>query len=273
MKIKLIYSYDGSKFCGSQTQPNCKGVEDRLKFALSKLGISSNLLTSSRTDKGVHALNQVSSIECAQNFSDLNKIKNLINRHANPFIHVKFIERISKNFHPRYDAKFRSYRYIVNHGEFSPFLADYETFLPKFDIKKANEILSLFVGKHDFIAFMKLGSDVKSTTRSVKKAFCYQRGNRTVFFFKANGFLRSQIRLMVACVLKAVALENGKELVLATLGENLSLKNANLGEFKNGVNLPQNGKNSPMTRKLADAFALTRMPAPASGLYLHRVFY
>ena len=211
MRLKLVFSYDGSKFQGSQTQPHENGVEDALGAALAHVGIFSKIISSSRTDKGVHANNQVACVECGEYFKDFARLKALINRHAHPAIHVKFISRVKDDFHPRYDATARAYRYVINHGEFSPFLSPYETFLPKFDLNLANELLTLFVGEHDFSAFMKLGSDVKSPVRRVEKAFCYERGERTIIVFKANGFLRAQIRLMVASVLKALELaKNGK---------------------------------------------------------------
>ena len=211
MRLKLVFSYDGSKFQGSQTQPHENGVEDALGAALAHAGIFSKIISSSRTDKGVHANNQVACVECGEHFKDFTRLKALINRHAHPAIHVKFISRVKDDFHPRYGATARAYRYVINHGEFSPFLSSYETFLPKFDLNLANELLALFVGEHDFSAFMKLGSDIKSPVRRVAKAFCYERGERTIIVFKANGFLRAQVRLMVASVLKALELaKNGK---------------------------------------------------------------
>ena len=211
MRLKLVFSYDGSKFQGSQTQPHENGVEDALGAALAHVGIFSKIISSSRTDKGVHANNQVACVECGEHFRDFTRLKSLINRHAHPAVHVKFISRARDCFHPRYDATARAYRYVINHGEFSPFLAPYETFLPKFDVRLANELLALFVGEHDFSAFMKLGSDAKSPVRRITKAFCYARGERSIIVFKANGFLRAQVRLMVASVFKALELaKNGK---------------------------------------------------------------
>nr|WP_314180255.1 tRNA pseudouridine(38-40) synthase TruA [uncultured Campylobacter sp.] len=211
MRLKLVFSYDGSKFKGSQTQPHENGVEDALGAALAHVGIFSKIISSSRTDRGVHANNQVACVECGEHFKDFARLRALINRHAHPAIHVKFISSVKDDFHPRYDATARAYRYIVNHGEFSPFLVPYETFLPKFDPNLANELLALFVGEHNFSAFMKLGSDVKSPVRRVTKAFCYSRSERSIIVFKANGFLRAQVRLMVASVLKALELaKSGK---------------------------------------------------------------
>ena len=270
MRLKLVFSYDGSKFQGSQTQPHENGVEDALGAALAHVGIFSKIISSSRTDKGVHANNQVACVECGEHFSDFARLKALINRHAHPAVHVKFISRVQDCFHPRYDATARAYRYIINHGEFSPFLAPYETFLPRFDLNLANELLALFVGEHDFSAFMKLGSDVKSPVRCVKKAFCYARGERSIIVFKANGFLRAQVRLMVASVLKALELaKSGKfrqmqaqefkfeRAEVANLDTNLNKKSHDniLTKGHESVNLAKFEKNANLTAEHAECVA------------------
>jgi len=246
VRLKLVFSYDGSKFQGSQTQPHENGVEDVLGIALAHVGIFSKIISSSRTDKGVHANNQVACVEYGEHFKDFARLKALINRHAHPAIHVKFISRVKDGFHPRYDATARAYRYIVNHGEFSPFLSPYETFLPKFDLNLANELLALFVGEHDFSAFMKLGSDIKSPVRHVSKAFCYERGERTIIVFKANGFLRAQVRLMVASVLKALELaKNGK--FKETDAQEFKFERVQTTNLDGKTNLNQNSREKILT--------------------------
>lgn len=232
MKIKLIYSYNGSNFSGSQSQPHKNSVEDRLKMALFRVGIFEKLTTASRTDKGVHALNQVSTTNCGE-FWDLNKLKEQLNRHARPFIYIKKIEKVSSEFHPRFSAKKRSYRYILNHSNFSPFLENLCLFYDKIDIEKLNLSLSKFIGKHDFKNFMKTGSDIKDSIREIYKAYAFSYNNLTIIKFEANGFLRSQVRLMVANVLK----------------EQIS------------------------NQKFTLEKSITRIPAPPNALYLERIFY
>ncbi|NLK67279.1 MAG: tRNA pseudouridine(38-40) synthase TruA [Campylobacteraceae bacterium] len=232
MKIKLTYSYDGSKFSGSQSQPHLNTVEDSLKEALSHVGIFEPLTSSSRTDKGVHALNQTSMVECGE-FWDLRRLKELVNRHAHPYIHIKNVEKVDGEFHVRYDAVARSYRYILNHDEFSPFLSSYCHFCKEVDLDRLNLSLSKFRGVHNFSEFMKVGSDVKTFKRGIYQSYAFRYKNLTIIKFKANGFLRAQVRLMVANALKE-----------------------------------QNGNS-----KFSIDKAITRIPAPASGLYLERVFY
>ncbi len=232
VKLKLIYSYDGSKFSGSQSQPHRRGVEDALRTALGKVGIFAPLISSSRTDKGVHALRQVSCVECTVHW-ELPRLKELINRHCAPYIFVRHISPVPRDFHPRYDAVARCYRYVLNHGRPSPFLSDFCVFYPRVDLAALNAALANFVGEHDFSEFMKSGSDIKSPVRELYVARAYSFRNLTLINFKANGFLRAQVRLMVANALKSV----------------------------------QSG------RKISFSRALSRIPFPPNGLYLSSVSY
>ena len=232
VKLKLIYSYDGSKFSGSQSQPHGRGVEDVLRAALGRVGIFAPLISSSRTDKGVHALRQVSCVECTVHW-ELPRLKELINRHCAPYIFVQHISPVPRDFHPRYDAVARCYRYVLNHGRPSPFLSDFCVFYPRVDLAALNATLANFVGEHDFSEFMKSGSDIKSPVRELYVARAYSFRNLTLINFKANGFLRAQVRLMVANALKSV----------------------------------QSG------HKISFSRALSRIPFPPNGLYLSSVGY
>ncbi|ALV24377.1 tRNA pseudouridine synthase I [Campylobacter iguaniorum] len=261
MKIALTYSYDGSKFSGSQTQPHQNAVEDCLNHALNHVGIFTPVISSSRTDKGVHAIAQVSCVECGEFWQGrLDHLRSQINKHSAPYIRVKSMQVVSENFHPRYDATARSYRYIISHDEPSVFLSDYLYFADELNLHRLNLALKCFAGVHDFKPFYKVGSDEKSTIREIYHAFAYQiyraksgklstkfdpnlshqKPNFTVINFKANGFLRAQVRLMVANSIEA------------------SKSDENLAKFISNFQA-----NKP----------LTRIPAPPNGLYLKRVFY
>ncbi|MDR2342865.1 MAG: tRNA pseudouridine(38-40) synthase TruA [Campylobacteraceae bacterium] len=238
MRVFLYLSYDGSKFQGFQQQPNKTAVMDRVMFALKELGITSKPVGSSRTDKGVHALNQVIHIDLPPFWSDLEKLKNTLNHLLFPSVHVKKIS--ISNLHARFDAKKRFYRYICYTDRYNPLLSDYALFLPKFDLPLFNKALSLFVGTHDFGFFKKSGSQTKDDIRTLYKADAYTHKNFLVFRFIADGFLRSQVRMMTGAVL---AVQKG------TLS---------LDDLK------------AQTDKKNHIFTET---APACGLYLSRVYY
>ncbi|WP_348519098.1 tRNA pseudouridine(38-40) synthase TruA [Campylobacter sp. CCS1377] len=240
MKLKLILSYDGSRFNGSASQSHKNSVQDNLHDALKHLGIFKKPLFASRTDKGVHASRAVACIECGEHFKDLLFLKKQINKFAKPFIYIRYIERVKDDFEVRFDVKSREYRYIFNHSEFNPLQSSYCYFYPKIDIKKVNKILMLFEGVHDFSFFQKLGGSNKTSIREIFDAKAYAYKNYTIFHFKANGFLRSQIRLIVAAVLKVL---EGKMSILE-LKEQIDAKKIH-----------------------------SRMLAPASGLYLSKISY
>lgn len=279
IKIKLTYAYNGAQFCGSQTQPHGRSVEDALVSALARLGIFERVITSSRTDKGVHALNQVSAVHCAS-FWQIARLRDLINRHAAPYIFVKKIEVVSEDFQPRYDAKMRSYRYVLNHGEFDPFLSDFCLFHKKVDLRALNAALRVFVGKHDFSAFMKSGSDVKSCVREIYAAYAFAHKNCTIIKFRADGFLRAQVRLMVANALKSLELSQSRGSLNFQNGDcgiyggaSRALNSSVEGGEPSAPSDENSTKVGAKDRTLSIDKALTRIPAPPNGLYLERVFY
>jgi tRNA pseudouridine38-40 synthase len=236
MRVFLYISYDGSKFEGFQQQPNKKAVMDRIIFALHELGIASKPIGSSRTDRGVHALNQVVHVEIPQFWQDLEKLQNTLNRLLYPSIYIRKIS--ISNLHARFDAKKRLYRYICYAGKYNPLLNDYALFLPKFDLNLINKALVLFKGRHDFGFFKKTGSQTKDDIRILYKADAYMYKNFLVFRFLGDGFLRSQVRLMTAAA--------------------LSVQDGELKDLKSQID-----KKSRIFTKAA----------PPSALYLSRVYY
>ncbi len=173
-----------------------------LENVLSKLSIDSRVVASGRTDKGVHATGQVCHIDLPEFWSDLDKLKKVLNEMLPPSIEVRHIREVDTDFHARYSAKRRVYRYIIKNSKSNPFEDNFITFLDSFDFNAVKQNIKLFIGEHDFTYFMKTGSDTKSSSRVIYRAFAYKHRDYTVLNFEANGFLRSQIRLMVGALLK-----------------------------------------------------------------------
>ncbi|TQR34525.1 tRNA pseudouridine(38-40) synthase TruA [Campylobacter sp. MIT 99-7217] len=240
MRLKLVFSYDGSSFEGSATQPHKNSVQDYLQEVLGHVGIFEKPLFASRTDKGVHALKAVAQVDCGDHFKDFDYLKNTLNKFAKPHLYIKNIQKIPSNFEVRFEAKARQYYYVLNHANFSPFLAKYYHFYPKIDIAKANELLSYFEGQKDFLLFSKLLEKNKTSVRTMFEARAFEYKNLSIFKFKANGFLRAQIRMSVDFVLKILQGKLSKEDLLLQLNAQKSF---------------------------------SRTLAPASGLYLSKIFY
>ncbi|RUM67624.1 MAG: tRNA pseudouridine(38-40) synthase TruA [Sulfurospirillum sp.] len=204
MRVKMTLSYDGSHFYGFQVQNSgVTTVANRLYAIFRSLGIDGAFEASGRTDRGVHATGQVVGIDIPPFWQkDLMKLREHINRKALPHIFIHKIEEVADDFHARYDAKRRTYRYIVSDREPSVFLTPYRLFTPPFDAAAIHEAITLFEGEHDFSLFARTGSDTVDFVRRIYRVRFYHHEGCYLFGFEANGYLRSQIRLMVSFLLK-----------------------------------------------------------------------
>ncbi len=206
MRVKLILSYDGSAFFGSQIQKDKKSVNGDIDKALKLLNINSKINASGRTDRAVHALNQVIDFEIPNFWNDLEKLKNSLNYILMPNIYIKKLKKVEESFHSRFLAKKRVYRYVISTKTPNPFEAKYITFINKKDINieiiKIKDAIKIFNGVHNFKYFKKNGSDNKNDTREIYKTNFYKYREYYIFYFEANSFLRSQIRLMVGFLLE-----------------------------------------------------------------------
>jgi tRNA pseudouridine38-40 synthase len=208
MRVALKVSYNGTHFFGSQTQKSSANtVLGKLEHVLAKLGIEQKVQASGRTDKGVHATGQICHIDLPDFWDDLGKLKRVLNEMLPTTIHIRSIYEVADDFHARYSAKKRLYRYIIKVGESNPFEESFITFIPSLNYEELQEKIKLFEGEHDFAFFMKSGSDIKSSVRVIYRAFCYEYKGAIVLCFEANGFLRSQIRMMVGALLSRTSQE------------------------------------------------------------------
>ncbi len=242
MKIKLLISYNGSAYEGSQVQKHTRNtVMGKLYEALQSLNIRTKLHASGRTDAGVHAFKQVIHCTVPPFWSDLSKLKEHLQHKLPDSIKVRHLSQADDGFHARYSAKRRAYRYILCDEESNPFETPFVTFTSvKLDISLLKESIKLFEGEHDFSLFMKSGGGSKSHTRTIYKTRVYTYQNKVVLYFEANGFLRSQIRMMVGFLLKV----NEQKLFKQALLEQLQCKKT-----------------------------YNRRLAPPNGLYLSNIIY
>jgi len=202
MRVKMTIAYNGANFFGSQVQKETEQtVNGQLEKALSLLQIKTKIQASGRTDRGVHASRQVVHFELPTFWNDLSKLKDSLTRILPSSIQIRKLESVADDFHARYSAKKRAYRYIISTQKPSPFLTDLVTYVDTINTKKIEEAIQLFEGVHNFEQFKKSGSDTTSFEREIYKARLYNYKGYTILYFEANGFLRSQIRLMVAFLL------------------------------------------------------------------------
>ncbi|MFK2823906.1 tRNA pseudouridine(38-40) synthase TruA [Malaciobacter sp. WC5094] len=240
MNLKFNISYDGSIYKGSQKQPEGGTIEDELLKVFKRINIDTKIILSGRTDKEVHATGQVFNCQVPSFWENLEKLKEVLNHQLPNSIKINHISKVNNDFHARFHAKKRVYRYLVSTKPTNPFNSKYITYEPKINEQLINDAIKEFIGVHDFKYFHKMGSDKDITVREVFNASFYKYKDVYVFRFEANSYLRSQIRLMVGFLLQ---ISRGK-LSKKDLVEQLSLKKH-----------------------------LYKVPALANGLYLAKIKY
>ena len=240
MRVKAVIAYDGSAYQGFQKQTTTdKTVTSDIEKALRSLQINSPIVGSGRTDAGVHATGQVIHFDLPEFWSDLNKLKLNLNRKLTQ-TEFKHISCVSDDFHARFSAKKRLYRYIFKTQKPSIFEQKYISYYPEFDAALLTQALALVVGKHNFDLFHKTGTVTHTTVRKIYKTNYIQRNNYHYIYFQANGFLRSQVRMMVEAAMQCAR----GEMALKQLKEQLECQEKH-------------------TTKLA----------PPEGLYLAKILY
>ncbi len=201
MRIKITLAYDGTDFFGSQVQKQqTNTVMGQLGTVFEALGITNPVIASGRTDRGVHATAQVCHVDLPPFWKETQKLKRVANEMLPFSIRIRKIEAVPDDFHARYSAKRRVYRYIIKTGEPDAFESRFVTFMQECDIAELNEKMRLFRGEHDFAFFQKTGSDIQNTLRTLYRAFAYKHKNYIILHYEANGFLRAQVRLMSAAL-------------------------------------------------------------------------
>lgn len=223
------------------------GVQQIVETALAKLfPAKPRLHSSSRTDTGVHALGMVAHFEIPreQFKMSVRKLALAVNAHLPEDVRIISAARASKDFHARFHATGKQYRYFVwNHHAMNPLLRHSAWHVPrKLDLQAMRAAAKLFVGKHDFQSFAaNPGYKKESTVRTLKRCDVKKTGAQISFVIEGDGFLYKMCRGIVGTIVQA-----------------------GLGKFPPGEIEKMLSKKD---RRIAG------MTAPAHGLVLCRVFY
>jgi len=214
MRVKAVIAYDGSVYQGFQKQTTTeRTIAGNIERALRSLQINTSITGSGRTDAGVHASGQVIHFDLPEFWSDLDKLKLNLNRKLTE-IQFKHISTVSHDFHARFSAKKRLYRYVFKTQKPSVFEQKYISHYSNFNTKLLTQALGLFEGDHDFDYFHKTGSITHTTVREIYRTNYIQRGNYHFIYFQANGFLRSQVRMMIEAAMQCAREEITAEQLL-----------------------------------------------------------
>jgi tRNA pseudouridine38-40 synthase len=201
-RIALGVEYDGSRFCGWQTQPSRCAVQDALEQALAQVaGQRVATICAGRTDAGVHALAQVTHFDTGVDRPESAWVRG-VNALLPPTCAVTWSRPVAQEFHARYSALSRSYRYVLLNHPVRP-AADQGRagwFHLPLDLEKMERAARLLKGKHDFSAFRSSECQARSPVRTLSRLDITRRGDYLVFDFSANAFLHHMIRNIVGCL-------------------------------------------------------------------------
>ena len=237
----MTISYDGSFFHGFQRQTKYISVQEVLEEKLSEiLKLDITVHGSGRTDAGVHAKGQVIHFDSDQYVPPLNLMK-ILNKKVYPHIYVTSSEIVDESFHSRKSAISKEYRYYVSINTFDPLKVNYMHFFhDRIDISKIREAMTYIIGTHDFKSFSK-NKTVKTTIRTIEEFELNIIDGVLEFRIKGTGFMYNMVRIIIAIMLKVAE-----------------------------------GKLEPSdVLRIIDGKERTLAPwvAPASGLYLWKVYY
>lgn len=198
-KIKLIIEYDGSKYHGWQYQKNALSVQEVLANAIKKLtgeGIIPD--GAGRTDAGVHAYGQVASFMTGASIP-ADKFAPALNTYLPDSISIIASEEAEDNFHARFSAKGKHYRYIIiNRPQKSALWADKAWHVGEIlDFDAMDKAAGYFIGHHSFKAFCASGHSIKTFDRTISHSKWHRDGELLIFDTKGDGFLYNMVRIMV----------------------------------------------------------------------------
>lgn len=246
-RYKMTMAYDGHLFHGFQMQPNQRTVQGEIEKALQKMTKGKRVIVegSGRTDAGVHALGQVIHFDYPGNVIPADRMILALNSMMPMDIIFKECEIVSEDFHVRYSAKGKWYRYRVSLDRFvNPFKRFYTGHYPyPLEVEKMQTAAKDLIGTHDFTSFAASGGQIIDKVRTmyyvnVEKD---EKENEIVFDFICSGFLYNMVIILVGALLE---IGNGKRPV---------------DDFPRIIA----AKNRQEVRETAQA----------SGLYLYHVFY
>lgn len=197
--IKITIQYNGANYCGWQKQPDSLGIQGTIEKAIYDITKESvKIIGSGRTDSGVHALGQVANFNIESSIPT-EKIPNALNAKLPKDISIIGCEQVDDEFHSRYSAKGKRYRYLIYNSPYrSPIYKD-TSYHVKYDLdfeKMCKEAKSL-VGEHDFKGFMSSGSSVKDTVRTIYDVKLTKEEDLIVVEVEGNGFLYNMVRIIV----------------------------------------------------------------------------
>ncbi len=198
-------SYDGTKYYGWQIQPRHATVQGELERVLTRLtGEKERVQCSGRTDQGVHAREQVAHFDLSRP-AVLRKLLLGFNSLLPGDIRILSLRKASPEFHARFSARGKEYRYFIWNGEvLPPFLRNYRAHVrAPLDVKAMQAAAAQLAGRHDFAAFSaNPNREVDGTVRHLHGLAVRKKGREVIIIAKGDGFLYKMVRSLAGFLVR-----------------------------------------------------------------------
>lgn len=241
--VKLIIEYDGTNYHGWQYQNNVNSIQEEIENALTIItGEFIDIFGSGRTDAGVHAIGQVANFYTTSQLP-IERFKYALNMRLPRDITIVDSEEVDLDFHARFSAKGKRYKYIIYNNEMPSAINRNYSYhiINKLNVDEMIKASEYLIGTHDFRSFMTKGTVVKDTIRTIYSIDINKNSSFIEVIIEGSSFLRSMIRIIVGTL---ILIGNGKL-------KKEALPNIILGKKR----------------------CLAGPTAPAQGLYLQKVYY
>ena len=203
-RYQILIEYVGTNFIGWQIQSKGKSIQKLIQKKLSKLLKEKvNLVGSGRTDAGVHAIEQSAHFDCKKEIQNLDKFLKSINHFVNDMnVSITNIKKKNINFHARFSAKQRIYKYVIFNRLSRPSIEKKRGWhiIKKLDISLMKKGAKKLLGTKDFSTFRSSSCNAKSPIRTIKSIKIKSIRGRIEIQFKSQSFLQQQVRSMVGCL-------------------------------------------------------------------------
>jgi len=202
MRVALGVEYDGRGFCGWQSQADVPSVQDTLECAIAEIaGEPVRLHAAGRTDTGVHALQQVVHFETSVS-RPLSAWVRGVNRHLPDSVAVLWSRDVSEEFHARFCATGRHYRYLLLNRPVRPALGSGVVgwFARPLELDAMRQAAAMLIGEHDFSAFRAAECQAKSPVKTLHRLDIARHGDVLIFDLHASAFLHRMVRNIVGAL-------------------------------------------------------------------------
>ena len=244
-RYQILIEYVGTGFIGWQIQSKGKSIQKLIQNKISQLLKEKiNIVGSGRTDAGVHATEQSAHFNCKNKIQNLNKFLKSINYFLNDnYISILNVRKKNLNFHARFSAKQRIYKYIIFNRVSKPSIEKNRGWhiTSNLDLELMKKGAKRLIGKKDFSTFRSSSCNAKSPIRTMKLITIKSRNNKVEIKFQSQSFLQKQVRSMVGCL------------------KYLSEKKWTLRKFEKVLKSKKRSLCAP--------------PAPPHGLFLEKIIY